>query len=69
MPDSLAAALATARLTPRIALAPRLLLLGVPSRLIIARSIIACSVTAAPCSSLFSVSFTFSTAFITPLPM
>ena len=51
IPNSLAAALATARETPSIALAPKLLLFFVPSISIINWSIIFCSKTDIPSNS------------------
>ena len=62
-PTEFAAALATARLVPRIALAPNLALLGVPSRSSKAWSIARCSTASQPYKvSAISV-LTFSTAF------
>ena len=63
-----AAARATASDAPRMALAPRRPLLGVPSAAIIARSTARWSVASMPTSSPRISPFTFSTAFRTPLP-
>mmetsp|Transcript_82547 Transcript_82547/g.151119 ORF Transcript_82547/g.151119 Transcript_82547/m.151119 type:complete len:217 (-) Transcript_82547:2-652(-) len=67
-PLAAAAALAAAMETPRIALAPSLLLLGVPSSSIILKSKADCSATLNPLSALAKVVFTAATAFVTPLP-
>ena len=63
-----AAAFAVARDTPRIAFAPSLDLVGVPSSLIIARSIPTWSVASWPISSGAIADLTLATAFWTPLP-
>ena len=68
-PSSSAAALATARETPSIALAPSLPLFGVPSSSIIRPSIPGWSKASRPSTSGAIISFTLSTAFKTPLPM
>lgn len=67
---SAAAALATAKLTPRMALAPRLVLFFVPSSLRRKSSTLAWSLTSKSCfiSSGPMVSLTFLTAFRTPFP-
>ena len=65
---SSAAAFATAILTASIALAPSLLLLGVPSSAISASSIAACCVISKPTMASDINVFTFFTAFKTPLP-
>ena len=67
-PASAAAARATASETPRIALAPRRDLFGVPSSSISVWSIAPCSAARAPTSALAMSSLTFATAFETPLP-
>ena len=67
---SAAPALAAAKLTPRMALAPSLVLLGVPSRLLRNSSTLDWSLTSRP--SLIRAGpmtvLTFSTALVTPLP-
>src|SRR5829696_3438543 len=68
MPSSSAAALATARLTPRMALAPSRALLSVPSRSIIAWSIWRWSSASSPRSALAISPSTLATARATPLP-
>lgn len=67
---SAAAAFATAKLTPRMALAPRLVLFFDPSSLRRNSSTLACSFTSISCliSSGPMVSLTFLTAFRTPFP-
>ena len=65
---ALAAALATAIDTPKIALAPSLLLLGVPSSANIKLSISTCAVASKPTISGAITSLTFFTACNTPLP-
>ncbi|KKC29358.1 hypothetical protein CDSM653_01626 [Caldanaerobacter subterraneus subsp. pacificus DSM 12653] len=67
-PSSSAAAFATAKDTPKIAFAPNLLLLGVPSSSIIALSIATWSCASIPINSGAIMSFTFCTAFNTPFP-
>ena len=54
--------------TPRIALAPSLLFVGVPSMSIISRSISACRAGSRPKSFGAMVPLTFATALRTPLP-
>mmetsp|Transcript_2984 Transcript_2984/g.4507 ORF Transcript_2984/g.4507 Transcript_2984/m.4507 type:complete len:222 (-) Transcript_2984:18-683(-) len=61
-PRTAAPALAAARDTPKIALAPRLLLFSVPSRLIIKSSMARWSVGSLPTTSLARMSFTLVTA-------
>ena len=68
IPNSFAAAFATARETPRMALAPNFALFGVPSNSIIVWSIKFCSKTDVPTNSSAITVFTFSTALRTPLP-
>ena len=63
------AALADARDTPRIAFAPNLDLFFVPSKSIIMLSILVWSLTSVPMRILLISSFTFLTAFKTPLPL
>ena len=67
-PNSLAAAFATARETPRMAFAPNFDLFGVPSKSIIIWSITFCSKTDVPKSSSAIIVLTFFTAFKTPFP-
>src|SRR3954451_19516856 len=67
-PAESAAARATARLTPRMALAPRRDLSGVPSRSISCWSTSRCSLASYPTSSGPMTSRTPSTALVTPLP-
>src|SRR3954463_5017579 len=67
-PSSAAAACAAASETPRIALAPRRALFGVPSSSIIARSRADWSVASRPCSASASSPLTLETALETPLP-
>ena len=69
VPDAeAAAALATARETPRMALAPSLPLFGVPSRSSMAWSMLRWSVASKPIRAGAIWSMTASTAFWTPLP-
>ena len=68
MPFASAAALQAAIDTPRIAFAPSLDLLGVPSSSHILLSSASCSNTDMPFKASFSVVFTDSTALVTPLP-
>ena len=67
--EAAAAALATAKDTPKIALAPSFDLLGVPSKSIMVLSISSCSNTERPCSASARTALTFATACETPLPM
>ena len=67
-PNSLAAALATAKETPSMAFAPIFALFGVPSNSIIVWSIKFCSKIDIPNNSSAILVFTFSTAFKTPFP-
>ena len=69
IPSSFAAAFATAKETPKIALAPNLDLFGVPSKSIINLSMPFCSKTETPKSSSAIILLTLSTAFKTPLPI
>src|SRR5690606_29563908 len=68
MPRAFAAALATARLTPRIALAPSRPLLGVPSSASIVRSRSRWSSASRPSSASAISPLTAATALCTPLP-
>ena len=68
IPNWLAAAFATANDTPKIALAPNLPLLGVPSSSIIALSIATWSKASNPIKCSAITLFTFSTACNTPCP-
>ena len=68
-PKKLAAALATAKETPRIAFAPNLPLLSVPSSSISFLSMAVWSNTLYPINSLAIISFTLATAVLTPLPI
>ena len=68
-PKKLAAALATAKETPKIALAPKLPLLFVPSNSINFLSIAVWSKTLYPTNSFAITSLTLLTAFLTPLPI
>ena len=65
---SVAAAFATARDTPNMALAPNLPFVPVPSRAIIAASISAWFIASMPVSFCAITRCTFATAFRTPLP-
>ena len=65
---SLAAALATANETPSVAFAPNLDLFNVPSIEIINLSILFCSKTDRPITSLVIILFTLLTALPTPFP-
>ena len=69
MPNSLAAAFATANETPKIALAPSFDLFGVPSKSIMSWSILFCSNIEVPKSAWAMMVLTFSTALSTPLPI
>ena len=64
----LAVSMATARLTPKMALAPSRALFGVPSRSISSASIPSCSAASLPESASKISPLTASTAFSTPLP-
>ena len=66
---SAAAAFATAKETPKIELAPKLDLLGVPSKFIILTSISVWSKTDNPIIDGAKILFTLFTAFITPFPI
>jgi len=68
MPLASAAALHAAIETPRMALAPRTDLLGVPSSSFILASSSDCFEQSKPFSASFSLVLTESTALVTPLP-
>ena len=67
-PSSLAEALAIAKETPKIELAPKFDLLGVPSKSIIILSICFCSETSIPIKLFEIILFTFFIALETPFP-